>query len=94
MTLSLRILVISYTWLYAAFALVLTVAVLFDLTHVGDVRNVATAIGATLGLFAYSQRRPVLPTPVWRGLFALIAMYGLVTVFLVLSTRNDAGGFH
>jgi hypothetical protein len=93
-TLFLRVLVISYAWLYAAFALVLTVAVLFDLTHVGDVLNVAAAIGATLGLFAYWQRKPVLPTAVWQGLFALIVVYGLVTVLLVLSTRNDPGDFH
>ena len=56
--------------------------------------NVAAAIGAALGLVAYWRRKPVLPTSVWRVLFALIAVYGLVTVLLVLSTRNDAGGFH
>ena len=87
-------LVIGYACLYTAVALLLTVAVVFDLTHVGDVLNVAAAIGAALGLFAYWQRKPILPTSVWRVLFALIAVYGLVTVLLVLSTRNDAGGFH
>jgi hypothetical protein len=38
-------LVIGYACLYTAFSLVLTVAVVFDLTHVGDILNVAAAIG-------------------------------------------------
>jgi hypothetical protein len=87
-------LLIGYAWLYAAFALVLTVTTPFDATHVGDLLNVAVALGATLGVYAYLRRAPALPTSVWRGLLALIVVYDLVTILLVLSTGNDARGFH
>jgi hypothetical protein len=66
-TVSVRTLFIGYAWLYAAFALALTVAMPFDVTHVGDILNVAVALGATLGVYAYLHRKPVLPTSVWRG---------------------------
>jgi hypothetical protein len=93
-TLSVRTGFIGYAWRCAAFALVLAVAMPFDATHVGDILNVAVALGGTLGV-AYLHREPVLPTSVWRGLSrADCRPRALVTILLVISTGNEARGFH
>jgi hypothetical protein len=78
----------GYSWLYAAFAFLLTVATWLDLTHVGDALNVVAALGGTLGLYVYLYRGISLPTSFWRSLLVLIAAYELVTVFLVITTST------
>ena len=87
-----RTVLTGYAWLYAAFALALTVATPFDVTHAGDGLSVAAALVGAAGLFASLYRRPALPVAGWRWLLAVLVAYDLAVLGAVLATGTEALG--